>query len=62
MFEEWVQQILTIQNDMIEDALCAGLIEGCGIRIERARFDATAFSVKPDKDVPLGEIHEHIID
>lgn len=62
MFEEWVQKVITIQNEMIEDALLVALVRGCGIRIERRRFDATSFSVQPDDNVPIWEIHEHTID
>lgn len=57
-----VREILDKQHSEIDNAVYTGLIQGCGVRVERGRFDATKFSAKPDKSVPLGEIHEHIID
>ena len=57
-----ISEIIHMQNDQIENALTAGLIEGCGVRVERGVFDATKFSAKPDKNVPLGEIHEHVME
>lgn len=57
-----INEIRFNQEHAIERAIYEGLAQGCGVRVERGRFDVEKFSVKPDKNVPLGEIHEHTID
>jgi hypothetical protein len=61
-FWKVINERVVQQNQAIEEAVIAAMNEDCGVRVEYGRFDVTKFSAKPDKSVPLGEIHEHLLD